>query len=207
MSDIYKPVRDFEDAIASFTGSPYAVAVDSCTNALFLCCKYLKVAEVTIPCKTYVSVPSAIIHAGGRVVLEKSDWEGLYQLKPYPIFDSACMLAKDSYVPGNFLCLSFSANKPLNIGKGGMILTDRPEAARWFKLARYEGREEMDLADQRDIEVLGWNMYMTPEQAARGRVLLSYLPSFNRVKRIYPDLSRFEIFRNHASSAAESTSG
>ena len=53
----YKVVNDFEKAMADFVGSPYAVAVDSCTNALFLCCKYLKVKEVTIPCKTYVSVP------------------------------------------------------------------------------------------------------------------------------------------------------
>jgi len=45
----YKIVKMFEDEIASYTGSPYAVSIDSCTNALFLMCKYLKVKKVTIP--------------------------------------------------------------------------------------------------------------------------------------------------------------
>ena len=43
----YKIVRMFEEEIAEYTGSPYAVSVDSCTNALFLVCKYLKVKKVT----------------------------------------------------------------------------------------------------------------------------------------------------------------
>ena len=30
----------FEQKIANFCGSPYAVSVDSCTNALFLCFYY-----------------------------------------------------------------------------------------------------------------------------------------------------------------------
>ena len=36
----FKIVRMFEETIAEYTGSKYAVSVDSCTNALFLCCKY-----------------------------------------------------------------------------------------------------------------------------------------------------------------------
>ena len=34
----YEVVRMFERAIADYTGAPYAVSVDSCTNALFLSC-------------------------------------------------------------------------------------------------------------------------------------------------------------------------
>jgi len=85
----YKIVRMFEEEIAEYTGSPYAISVDSCTNALFLVCKYLEVGEVTIPSQTYLSVPQSITHSGGEVIFDKraetNHWKGMYQLKPYPI--------------------------------------------------------------------------------------------------------------------------
>jgi len=64
----YKIVQMFEEELAEYTGSKYAVAVDSCTSALFLCCTYLKVKAVTIPSHTYLSVPMSILQAGGEVV-------------------------------------------------------------------------------------------------------------------------------------------
>ena len=39
----YQIVKMFEEEIAAYTGAKYAVTVDSCTNALFLVCKYLQV--------------------------------------------------------------------------------------------------------------------------------------------------------------------
>ena len=45
----YKIVQMFEEEISLYTGAPYAISVDSCTNALFLICKYLKVKNITIP--------------------------------------------------------------------------------------------------------------------------------------------------------------
>ena len=83
----YKIVRMFEEEVAHYTGAPYAVSVDSCTNALMLVCKYLRVEEVTIPSKTYLSVPQSIIHAGGTPVFDSTanGWVGTYQLKPYPV--------------------------------------------------------------------------------------------------------------------------
>lgn len=185
----YKIISDFEQELADFVGSPYAVAVDSCTNALFLCCTYFGVQEVTIPNKTYVSVPCSIIHAGGTVKFEDVSWVGSYQLKPYPIYDSACKLSRNMYVPNTFQCISFSANKIINIGKGGMIFTDNPEAVKWFKLARYEGREEIPIMSQEKFNVVGWNMYMTPEQAARGLVLSKYIDEETIIYPEYPDLS------------------
>ena len=98
----YKVVRMFEEEIANYTGAPYAISVDSCTNALFLICKYNEVKEVTIPSKTYLSVPQSIIHAGGEVIFDKrpetNHWVGAYQLKPYPIWDAAKRLTKDMYM-------------------------------------------------------------------------------------------------------------
>jgi len=171
----YKIVQMFEEEVAQYTGSPFAVAVDSCTNALFLSCKYLNVKEVTIPKKTYLSVPMSIIHSGGEVVFEDQKWSGIYQLKPYPIYDSAKRLTSNMYIPGSFMCLSFHIKKQLPIGKGGMILTDNYKAVEWFKKARYEGRGEVNYKDD-SIDMLGWNMYMTPQQASHGLALMQNYP-------------------------------
>ncbi len=70
----YKIVKMFEEEVAEYTGAPFAISIDSCTNALFLICKYLEVKEVTIPSKTYLSVPQSIIHgAGGDIFGNQSE--------------------------------------------------------------------------------------------------------------------------------------
>ena len=191
----YKVVRMFEEEVADYAGAPDAVAVDSGTNALFLCCTYLQVADVTIPRHTYVSVPQAIHHAGGRVRFETLDWQGMYQLKPYPIFDAAKRFTAGMYIPGTLMCLSFHIRKHLKIGKGGMILTDDPKAADWCRRARYEGRGEERYRVDPDAMV-GWNMYMTPVDAARGLMLMQDMPAHNPdLTEDYPDLSGHRAFQ------------
>lgn len=199
----YKIVQMFEEEIALYTNSPYAISVDSCTNALFLCCKYLEVNDVTIPSKTYLSVPMSIINAGGNVVFdtrpETNHWVGIYQLKPYPIYDSAKRLTSNMYIPGSFMCLSFHIKKHLGIGKGGMILTDNIDAVNWLKRARYEGRSEKYYKED-NISSIGWNMYMTPQEAAHGLALLQNYPEHKSdldELNGYRDLTEFEIFKNN----------
>lgn len=196
----YKIVKMFEEEIADYTGSPYAVSVDSCTNALFLCCKYLKVKEVEIPSKTYLSVPQSIINSGGEVVFNPSlnDWKGIYQLSPYPIYDSAKRFTSEMYIPGSLMCISFHIKKHLKIGKGGMILTDSKEAVEWFKMARYEGRSEKLYYDD-NISEMGWNMYMTPQEAAHGLALMQNIswdnPDLDE-NNGYRDLREFKLFKD-----------
>jgi dTDP-4-amino-4,6-dideoxygalactose transaminase len=196
----YKIVKMFEEEISDYTGAPYAISVDSCSNALFLCCKYLQVKEVTIPSKTYLSVPQSILSSGGEVVFEPNanDWKGIYQLKPYPIYDSAKRFTSDMYIPNTFMCLSFHIKKHLKIGKGGIILTDNEDAAKWFKQARYEGRSEK-LYHEDDIDMIGWNMYMTPQEAAHGLALMQNISWDNQdldENNGYRDLREFTIFNN-----------
>ena len=57
-----------------------------------------------------------------------------------------------------------------------MILTDNLEAVKWFKARRYEGRTDGLKYHEDMIDEEGWNMYMTPEQAARGLTLLQNYP-------------------------------
>jgi len=194
----YKIVKMFEETMADYCGSKYAVSTDNCTDALLLCCEYLNVDKVTIPKRTYLSVPQSIMHAGGEVVFEDVTWKGVYQLKPYPIYDAAKRLTSNMYIPGTFMCLSFHIKKHLKIGKGGMILTDDEEAAKWFRKGRYEGRGEV-MYHKDNIEINGWNAYMSPEQAARGLMLMQNYPEF--VPDIpedppYRDLTEFPLFKN-----------
>jgi len=199
----YKIVQMFEDEVADYTGAKYAVSIDNCTNALFLCCKYFNVKNVTIPSKTYLSVPQSIIHSGGNVIFDKRDeannWKGIYQLKPYPIYDAAKRFTAGMYIPNTFMCLSFHIKKHLKIGKGGMILTNNIDAVEWFKTARYEGRSEK-LYHQDDIKMLGWNMYMTPQQASHGLALMQNIPVYNEdlgENDGYKDLTDFTVFKNY----------
>ena len=195
MTNPFLIVKQFEDAVAEYTNAPYAVAIDSCTNALFLCCKYVGVKTVSIPRKTYLSVPMSILHAGGDVVFEDRKWRGAYQLSPYNIYDAAKRFTSGMYLPDTFMCLSFHIKKRLAIGKGGMILTDNANAVDWFKRMRYEGRSEKPYEED-DINDIGWNMYMTPQQAAHGLALMQNIPHDNPdQEEDYRDLTTFTIFK------------
>ena len=193
----YKIVKMFEETVADYTGAPFAVSTDNCTDALLLCCEYLNVTDVTIPCRTYLSVPQSIMHAGGTVKFEELNWKGIYQLKPYPIWDAAKRFTSSMYIPGSFMCLSFHIKKHLKIGKGGMILTDNEEAAKWFRKGRYEGRGEV-MYHEDSIEINGWNAYMSPEQAARGLMLMQNYPEDMEdlpERPQYRDLREFPLFK------------
>jgi dTDP-4-amino-4,6-dideoxygalactose transaminase len=196
----YKIVRQFEETIAEYAGSKFAVAVESCSAAIFLSCLCVPMRHgvVTIPRFTYPSVPASILHAGGYVDFSPDPWRGVYKLEPYSIVDGALRFRRGMY-QGGLHCLSFHAKKLLPIGRGGMILTDDEETVRWFRIMRFDGREERDLSQQQVIHHLGWNMYMQPEQAARGLLLFNMiknreLEDLDVEAQGYPDLSRSEIY-------------
>ena len=200
LSDPWDVVDLFEQVLAEYGGSRFAVAVDSCTNALFLSLKFLEACgEVLLPKRTYVSVPGSVIHAGCRVRFVDKDWAGAYALDPFPVWDSATRMHRGMYVNGSLYCLSFHRRKHIPIGKGGMILTDSSEARDWLKLARYEGRH-LEVPYSEDVfDMVGWNMYMTPEQAAVGLELFSLLGDFNEdleSSGSQLDLSQFPVFEN-----------
>lgn len=185
INDPWDVVDAFEKKVAAYAGSKYGISVDNCTDALYLCLKYLEdkthIRDITIPKRTYLSVPQSIIHAGYNPVFKEIEWDGSYQLDPLPIIDSATKFTKNMYVKGTFYCLSFHKKKNLPISKGGMILTDDEQFYKWLKVARYEGRHTEVLYENDDIDFLGWNMYMPPEQAARGITL------FNELLKKYGD--------------------
>lgn len=193
----FKIVQMFEEEVADYTGAPYAVAVDNCTDAIFLCCVYNKVTEITIPRKTYLSIPQSIVQSGANLKFEDIKWKGLYQLKPYPIYDSAKRFTSNMYIPGSYMCLSFHPKKILKMRKGGMILTDNYEAYKWFKQARHEGRQEIPYQHD-NIKMFGWNMYMSPPDAAEGLWLMFGMPKHNEdLLEDYTDLAQHDIFQQY----------
>jgi dTDP-4-amino-4,6-dideoxygalactose transaminase len=201
----YEVVDRFEKELAAWCGSKYAVAVESCTAAIFLSLMYTKrggevLAPITIPRYTYPSVPCSIIHAGAQVKFEDFNWTGMYRLGNTRIWDSALTLRENMYRPGSLMCLSFHAKKLLPIGRGGMVLTDDYEAYKWLRKARFDGRDEVPLGDD-ELTMLGWNMYLSPELAARGLMLFdvyrnhALITELDSTKQNYPDLSRFKVYQ------------
>lgn len=203
MSNPHFVTQVFEQCLCEYTGAPFVVAVNSCTMALTLAVAWHVRRRpelgyrVSIPKRTYVSVPQAIIHAGGRPVFDDREWYGSYQLKPLPVWDCARFFASGMYERGSFRCVSFHASKTLGIEQGGAILHDSAEADAWFRRARFDGRAEgVAPKDDKDI-ILGWHCYMNPSTAAQGILKLHSLPKHNAPlpNDDYPDLSQLEVFR------------
>ena len=193
----------FEKKVAKFAGSKFAIAVDCCSNGIFLSLKYLKAkGTITIPSKTYVSVPMQIIHAGCKVNFENIKWSGIYQLKPFPVYDGAVRWTKNMYVGNEALqIVSFQLKKRIPIGKGGMILTNSEAAYKWLKKASYDGRDLSVYYPDDDFDILGWHMYMTPEDAARGIILMDQIPEINEDtgdSEKYSDLSTKICFNDNS---------
>jgi len=200
----------FEEALCEYTGAPYAVTVDNCSNALFLALTYYNIEglRVKIPARTYMSVPCEIIHAGGIVEFEPVEGEtitGAYRLGKTAVIDSSLRFTADLYEKGKFMCLSFTGPyKHLKLSKGGAILTDDKHAYEWFKKARFSGRSEcsyhVDNFDENPV--IGWNFYMMPEIATRGLLLMRQFYNFDGSKKhneditmSYPDLSKFKLWQ------------
>jgi dTDP-4-amino-4,6-dideoxygalactose transaminase len=206
---VHKITEDFELKLADYTGAPFVVVLDNCSNALFLSLYYEKVKgkDITIPSRTYPSVPCEIIHAGGKVTFESTSEKtikGPYQLKPTKVWDSALRFTSNMYMPNTHMCVSFTGPyKHLKLGKGGAILTDDYSAYMWFKRARFSGRRECSYHDDY-FDMIGWNFYMMPEIAARGLLLITQFynmdgsPKHNEDLELpYPDLSKYPIYTQY----------
>jgi len=208
---VYKITEDFEKALSDYTAAPYVVTVDNQSNALFLALYYehtvknrISSKRISIPARTYPSVPCEIIHAGLKVAFEPVEGTticGAYQLKGSNVWDSALRFTADMYLSETHMCISFTGPyKHVKLSKGGAILTDDHDAYLWFKRARYSGRRECSYHDDH-FDMLGWNFYMMPELATRGLLLMNQFYNTDGTKKSnpdlelsYPDLSKFPIY-------------
>ena len=191
-------VEKFENAIADFFGAPHAVAVDCCTHGMELCLRYTNANDITIPARTYISVPFLAMKLNLDWEWNDENWKDSYVLGNTNIYDAAVLWKKDSYIPDTFMCLSFQFQKHLSLGRGGMILTDNKYAANTLKRMAYDGREPNIPWRTQNINTVGYHYYMTPETAELG---LNKLPEAIKttprdwVLEDWPDLRNMEVFK------------
>lgn len=195
----------FERTVANYAGSKYAIAISSGTNAIFLSLLHLKsVGElkdndvISIPCKTYLSVPMSIINAGLKVRFVNKSWAGVYNLSPSRVYDGGVRFTEDMYIEDSLQCLSFQYKKILPLGRGGMVLTNDIHARDWLRQARHNGKH-VGVSKWDDVfDIIGWDMYITPEDAERGLALFNRLPNINDdcgCYADYPNLTNQEVFK------------
>ena len=105
--------KEFEEKFAEYVGAKYAVAVNSCTSALFLCLKYwqeakkLNLKKIAVPSFTFTASASVIKHCGMDVVF-KDVTEETYCLNPKQDFTDC----------GGVITVHLTGNKaPTNLGR------------------------------------------------------------------------------------------
>ena len=203
-----------------------------------------KTDEVIVPSITWSATASVVIQAGGTPVfadLRESDWcldpedvkrkitpntklvipvhyaaryASGFENFPVPVlFDSAHRIEKNSF-NGITSCHSFYAVKNMTTVRGGMILTNDEEAAKWYRMAchgglakdtlsRYQGKgAKIDASNfYYEVEVPSWNFDMTDVEAAIGREQLKKLDGLiakrNGIVKKYNEAFGFQNTGNH----------
>jgi len=194
----FETVAEFERQVSDFFGSPYAVAVDSCTHALELCLRYKGVQKLVVPKRTYISVPFLANKLSIELEWKDEAWQDYYELGNTKILDSAVLWGYNSYIEGTMMCLSFQFRKHLSLGRGGMILLDDSQAHNQLKKMSYDGRLPDVPWREQNIDSYGYHYYMTPETAQLG--LNKFKQAINTKPKKWtiedwPDLTKMEIFK------------
>ena len=194
----FEAVKDFEQKIAEFFGSPYAVAVDSCTHGVELSLRYTKVNKIVVPKQTYLSIPFLASKLNIELEWKDENWVDYYYLTDQ-VIDAAVLWKRNSYIPNTFMSISFQFQKHFNLGRGGIILTDNEAAAIQLKKMSYDGRLPMIPWRDQNIDTVGYHYYMTPETAQIGLEKLDdaiNTPPRQWVVNDWVDLTKMNIFKN-----------
>ncbi len=189
-------VGNFERAIADFFGSPFAVAVDSCTHGVELALRYNNVQTINVPKRTYLSIPFLSYKMDLDLEWRDEDWVDYYYITEN-VIDAAVLWKPKSYIPNTFMGISFQYQKHLSLGRGGVLLMDNEDAAKQIKKMSYDGRLPNIPWREQNIDTVGYHYYMTPEVAQMG---LDKLPKAIEttprqwVVTDWPDLTKMDIF-------------
>lgn len=142
-------VQELEEKWAKFTGAKYAVALNSCTSALDIACRLIKLPNpVKVSALTFVSSALSPLNAGYKIKFvdinektlctPKADIQVMYagnQFGKGKIYDMAHSGGEKH--KGLISCWSFHAVKNLPSGDGGMLtmndkkLYERAKALAW----------------------------------------------------------------------------
>jgi dTDP-4-amino-4,6-dideoxygalactose transaminase len=197
-ADAFEAIKDFESAVAEFTGAPYCISTDCCSHAIEIAFRLAhNGSEVSFPAKTYLSVLMTMHKVGVKYTLEDRAWRDSYIFKGSNIWDCARYFKKDMYIPGSIQCVSFGRTKPLELGRGGCILTDNKNLYERASRMRYDGRDIFNFApwnSQIEFEI-GYHYYLKPEDCVSGLNLLAegkFTPQLDK-HFDYPDCRKIKI--------------
>jgi len=194
---MFETVREFEIQVAKFYGAPCAVATDCATHALELCLRATDFDNITVPVRTYVSVPMTLIKLNKHWSWRDQPWQDFYYLGNTNIIDAAVYWQKNGYIAGTMMALSFQFKKHLSTTKGGMILLDDPKLAQLLRRMSYDGRDLSKPWAEQLIDTVGYHYYMTPETAQLGLARLAQAklePARRWDYTDYPYLPDFPVF-------------
>lgn len=194
----FKNVKIFEEKVAEFFGSKFAVAFDSCTHGLEAALYLKKIKKINVPKRTYISIPFLANKLKIELEWRDESWQDFYEIAP-GVFDAAVLWKRDSYIPGTIMGLSFQFQKHLSLGRGGMLLCDDLETARSLKKLSYDGRDPDIPWREQDISSFGLHYYMTPETATLGiEKLQEAIETEPRKWTVndWPDLTEMSVWKN-----------
>jgi hypothetical protein len=186
----YTSLFDFESSLAEYTGAPYVVATIGCTQALELAFRYDRVTSCELTAFTYLSIPQLLRQLGISYTLKTDYWSsiGEYQFYGTRIWDSARLLKRGMYRPGQVQCVSFGNGKPLQLGRVGAILTDDPGLYEHASRMRSDGRD-LRISPWIDQGTFGEGYHYCPtlEDCQKGIEKLPFVEQEPKYSQ-YPDL-------------------
>jgi dTDP-4-amino-4,6-dideoxygalactose transaminase len=197
-NNTYDAILEFESAVAEYTGAPYCVVVDCCTHAMELAFRLSHDGSpISFPARTYLSVLMLMHQLNIKYTLEDVEWRGQYQLKGSRVWDCARYFEQDMYKSGQIQCMSFNRTKPLEIGRGGCLLTDDVEIYRAASMMRSDGRDLFAYnpwVEQKTFQI-GYHYHMKPEECIAGLNLLTQRKFLKQEDKFYnyPDCRLIEI--------------
>ena len=194
----FEKIELFEKKVASFFGAPYGIAVDCCTHGIELCLRQQSIKSITVPKRTYLSIPMLASKLNIKLKWKDEDWKDYYYIGDTNIIDAAVLWRKKSYIENTFMCVSFQFQKHLSLGRGGIILTDNIDSALELKKMSYDGRDPQIPWRSQNIENLGYHYYMNPEIADIGLQKLDKA-IITKPKQWtindWPDLTKLDVFK------------
>jgi dTDP-4-amino-4,6-dideoxygalactose transaminase len=194
---LFEQIKLFEDELSKFTKAPFVVTTDCCTHAIELCLIIDNVKTCDFSAFTYLSVLQTMHKLNIDYRMLNESWTGEYQFYKTRIWDSARRLQPNMYRSGQLQCLSFGYSKPLDIGRGGAILTDSYDDYEILRKMRYDGRDLSisPWVNQKDF-IQGFHYKLNPEECVRGSKALKkyikrkeFMPNFVK----YPDCRKVKI--------------
>jgi dTDP-4-amino-4,6-dideoxygalactose transaminase len=190
---MFEKITEFEQALAAYTGAPYAVMTDCCTHAIELCLRLKQVRRTQFTAWTYLSVPMTMHKLAIAYELVPETWQGEYRFYGTDIWDSARRLEPGMYRPGQMQCLSFGHSKPLEIGHGGAILLDDVNSYHTVSRMRSDGRDLSISPWQKQQQFsIGYHYRPTIEDASQGLKLLARVRPQCQAA-VYPDCREIRI--------------